>query len=70
MKVWIAKDWTGTYVFADKPKLLEKLSSFPPTWTGHKLKEFNLENSFYEDELQCGECVERNICWSIVQIIK
>ena len=70
MKVWIAKDWTGTYVFADKPRLLEKLPSFPPTWTGYKLKEFNLENSFYEDELKCGECVKRNILWSIVQIIK
>ena len=62
MKVWIAKDWTGTYVFADKPRLLERLSSFPPTWTGHKLKEFDLENSFYEDELQCGNVLKGIFC--------
>lgn len=70
MKVYIAKDWTGTYIFADKPRLLESLSAFPPTWNGHKLKEFNLENSFQEDELNSGECVERNIWWSIVHVVK
>ena len=70
MKVYIAKDWTGTYVFADKPRLLEKLPSFPPTWTGYKLKCFNLEGSFQEGELKSGECVERNIWWSIVHMIK
>lgn len=70
MKVYIARDWNGCHVYAEPPRLCEHLSSFPPTWTGHKLKEFNLENSFQENELQYGECVERNIVWSILNILK
>lgn len=70
MKIWIAKDWTGTYVFADKPRLLEGLSGFPPTWSGHKLKCFDVTNSFQADELKSGECAERNIWWSIIHMIK
>lgn len=70
MKVWIAKDWTGTYVYAEKPKLLERLPSFPPTWSGHKLREFNLINSFYDDELKAGDCIECKIWWSIIREVK
>ena len=70
MKVYIAKDWRGCFVYSDKPRLVENLTSFPPTWTGHKLNCFNLENSFYKDELKSGEYIEANIIWSIVRIIK
>ena len=70
MKVYIAKDWRGCFVYASKPRLMENLPSFPPTWSGHKLDCFNLDDSIIEDELKFGECVERNILWSVVQIIK
>lgn len=69
MKVYIAKDWTGSHVFAEPPSLLENLSGFPPTWSGHKLP-FDISNSFAEGEIPKGEYLERNIWWSIVHIIK
>ena len=68
MKVWIAKDWTGTYVFAEPPKLL-KCGGMPEIWSGHKLN-FDIRNSFVEGEIPKGEYLERNIFWSIIHIIK
>lgn len=70
MKVYIAKDWRGSHVFANEPKLLEHLPAFPPTWSGHELKEFDISGSFTEDELPDNKYVERNIWWSIIRIIK
>ena len=70
MKVYLAKDWRGSHVFANEPKLLEHLPAFPPTWSGLELKEFNSSGSFAEDEIPHGEYIERNIFWSIVHIIK
>lgn len=70
MKVYLAKDWRGCHVYAEVPSLLKNLPSFPPTWSGHELKEFNISGSFVEDEIPKGEYIERNIFWSIVHIIK
>lgn len=36
MKVYIAKDWTGSKVFAEPPKLLS-CGGLPPIWGGYKL---------------------------------
>lgn len=68
MKVYLAKDWRGYHVFAEPPKLM-KCGGMPDIWTGHKLP-FNIDNSFYEDEIPRGKYLERNILWSIVHIIK
>ena len=68
MKVYIAKDWTGSKVFAEPPKLLP-CRGLPPVWSGHKLP-FNIENSFTEDEIPRGKYIERSILWSIIHIIK
>lgn len=70
MKVYLAKDWRGCHVYAFPPSLLKNLSSFPPTWSGYELKEFNINGSFVEDEIPRGDYIERNIFWSIVHIIK
>lgn len=69
MKVYIAKDWRGCHVFANIPRLI-KCGGMPDIWSGHKLKEFNANGSFAEDEIPKGEYIERNIFWSIVHIIK
>lgn len=69
MRVYIAKDWRGCYVFANEPKLLEHLPSFPPTWSGYELKYFNVNGSFTEDEVPRNKCIKRNIWWSIVNIV-
>lgn len=66
MKVYIAKDWQGLKVFASPPTL----SAFTGLWQGHRLPEFDITNSFIEDELPKGSYIERNILWSIVNIIK
>ena len=68
MKVYLAKDWRGCHVFAEPPKLM-KCGGMPDIWTGHKLP-FNVDNSFYEDEIPRGIYLERNIMWSIVHILK
>lgn len=70
MKVYLAKDWRGCHVYAFPPSLLKNLPSFPSTWTGLELKEFNANGSFTEDEIPHGEYIERNILWSIVHILK
>lgn len=69
MKVYIAKDWTGSKVFAEPPTLM-KCGGLPDTWSGHELKEFNISGSFIEDEIPRGKYLERNIWWSVVHIIK
>ena len=68
MKVYLAKDWRGCHVFAEPPKLM-KCGGMPDIWTGHKLP-FDINNSFYEDEIPRGQHLERNILWSIVHILK
>lgn len=68
MKVYIAKDWTGSKVFTEPPVLM-KCGGMPEIWSGHKLP-FNIENSFEENEIPRGKYIERNIWWSIVNIIK
>ena len=70
MVVYLAKDWRGCHVYASEPKLIENLPAFPPTWTGHELKEFNASCSFAEDEIPKGGYIERHIFWSIVHIVK
>ena len=69
MKVYIAKDWRGCHVFANEPKLLEHLPSFPPTWSGHELKCFDMNGSFVEDEIPKGEYIERNIIWGTINVL-
>ena len=68
MKVYIAKDWTGSKVFAEPPKLLS-CGGMPPVWSGWRLS-FNIAGSFVEDEIPKGKYIERNILWSIVNFIK
>lgn len=68
MKVYIAKDWTGSKVFAEPPKLM-KCGGMPDIWCGHRLP-FNIENSFAENEIPRGQYLERNILWSLARIIK
>ena len=70
MKVYLAKDWRGIHVYSNPPSIIKNLPSFPPTWAGHELKEFNITGSFTEDDIPRGEFIERNIFWSIVHIIK
>lgn len=69
MKIYIAKDWTGSHVFAEPPHLT-KCGGLPDIWTGHKLKCFNISGSFLEDEIPKGQYIERNIIWSIVTVVK
>lgn len=68
MKVYIAKDWTGSHVFV-KPPVLMKCGGMPDIWSGWRLS-FNIEGSFVEDEIPRGEYIEREIWWSIVNRIK
>ena len=68
MKVYIAKDWTGSHVFAEPPSLI-KCGGMLDIWTGHKLS-FNINGSFTEDEIPKGQYIERNIFWAIVHMIK
>lgn len=68
MKVYLAKDWTGSKVFS-KPPILMKCGGMPDIWSGHKLP-FDITGSFAEDEIPRGKYLERNIMWSIVHIIK
>ena len=68
MKVYIAKDWTGSHVFANPPVLM-KCGGMLDIWSGHKLP-FDITDSFVEDETPKGQYIEREICWSIVNIIK
>lgn len=68
MKVYIAKDWRGCYVFAEPPVLM-KCGNMPDIWTGHRLP-FDINGSPTEDEIPRGRYLERNIWWSIVHIIK
>lgn len=70
MTVYLAKDWRGCHVYDSPPSLLKNLSSFPPTWSGHELKEYDINGSFVEDEIPRGEFIVRNIFWSIVHKIK
>lgn len=68
MKIYIAKDWTGSKVFGNPPKLI-KCGGMPDVWVGWKFP-FNIEGSFIEDEIPKGKYIEREIWWSIVNIIK
>ena len=68
MKVYLAKDWRGCHVYDEPPVLLKNLPSFPLTWSGHELKEFNISDSFIE-EIPRGEFIVRHIMWSIVNVI-
>ena len=64
MKVYIAKDWTGYKVFAGPPVLI-KCGGMPDVWSGHKLP-FKLSKDV---KIPRGKYLERNIWWSIVNII-
>ena len=64
MKVYLAKDWTGSYVFAEPPKLM-KCGGMPDIWSGHKLS-FQLAKDI---KIPRGKYLERNIWWSIVNIV-
>lgn len=65
MKVYIAKDWTGSKVFAEPP-ILMKCGGMPDIWSGYKLP-FELAEDV---EIPRGKYLERNIWWSIVHMIK
>ena len=67
MKVYIAKDWTGSKVFAEPPVLM-KCGSMPDIWSGHKLN-FQLASDIAES-IPRGQYLEREIWWSIVKVIK
>lgn len=68
MKVYIAKDWTGSKVFAEPPVLM-KCGGMPDIWSGYK-PPFNITGSFVEDEIPKGEYIEREIVWAIIDKIK
>lgn len=68
MKVYIAKDWTGSYVFAEPPKLM-KCGGMPDIWSGHKLNYFQL-TSDVEESIPRGQYLERYIWWNLVRVIK
>lgn len=68
MKVYLAKDWTGSHVFAEPPKLM-KCGSMPDIWSGYKLP-FNITDSFAEEKIPRGQYIERHIFWSIAHVIK
>lgn len=70
MKIWVAKDWRGCHIYLEKPRLLEHLPAFPPTWSGNELKGFHADGSYADEILKCGECIERELWWSIVSRIK
>ena len=65
MKVYLAKDWTGSYVFAEPPVLM-KCGGMPDIWSGHKLNYFVLADDIV---IPRGQYLERNIWWSVVRII-
>ena len=67
MKVYLAKDWRGSHVFVEPPKLLQ-CGGMPDIWSGHKLSYFKV-NSFTENEIPRGKYIERNIWWSVVHMI-
>ena len=56
MKVYIAKDWTGSKVFAEPPVLM-KCGGMPDVWSAHKLP-FDITGSFAEDEIPRGQYLE------------
>ena len=62
MKVYIAKDWTGSYVFADPPVLM-KCGGMPDIWSGHRLS-FDITGY----KIPRGKYLERNIL--VVEVIK
>ena len=64
MKVYIAKDWIGSHVFAEPPVLM-KCGGMPDIWSGHKLS-FRLAKDI---KIPRGKYLERNIWWSIVTIV-
>ena len=66
MKVYLAKDWTGSYVFTEPPVLM-KCGGMPDIWSCHKLNCFTLAEDVI---IPKGQYLERNIWWSVVHIIK
>ena len=68
MKVYIAKDWRGFHIFSEPPVLMN-CGGMPDIWSGHRLP-FNVNDLFDEDEIPKGQYIERNIFWSIVNILK
>lgn len=66
MKVYLARDWTGSYVFAEPPVLM-KCGGMLDIWSGHKLNYFTLADDIV---IPRGQYLERNIWWSVVHIIK
>ena len=67
MKVYIAKDWTGSHVFAEPPVLM-KCGGMPDIWSGHKLKEFQLSPDI-EKIIPRGQYLKRVIWWSVVNML-
>lgn len=61
MNTYIAKDWRGIHIFKGKPKLLENLSAFPPTWTGYELKCFQINYDWFKENNIKSNCVKINI---------
>ena len=68
MKVYIARDWTGSKVFAEPPILI-KCGGMLDIWSGHRLP-FDITGSFAEGEIPRGRYIERDVWWSIVHVIK
>ena len=67
MKVYIAKDWIGSHVFAEPPVLM-KCGGMPDIWSGHKLN-FKLAEDIVT-LIPRGQYLERNIWWSIIHTVK
>ena len=68
MKVYLAKDWTGAYVFAQPPVLM-KCGGMPDIWSGYKYKYFQLASDTIEG-IPRGKYVEREIWWNCYNIIR
>ena len=68
MKVYIAKDWTGTKVFKEPPHLI-KCGGSPDIWTGWRLP-FYIKDSYIENEIPKGQYIERELWWSIYNRIE
>ena len=64
MKIYIAKDWTGSHVFA-KPPVLMKCGGMPDIWSGWKLP-FNIDNV---NMIPKGEYIEKEFVWAIKECI-
>ena len=66
MKVYIAKDWTGSHVFIEPPQLM-KCGGLPEIWCGHRLKRILNETlQIAKEDIPRGKYLELDLYWSLV----